>query len=67
MSRFLPAALAGSSLIRRMPGAPLRVLVDGELCLEYTDPRPFLQGMIGVRTHQCAAAFENLTVEPISE
>lgn len=47
-------------------GATLRVFVDGELCLEYTDPRPFLQGMIGVRTHKCAAAFENLTIEPIS-
>ena len=45
-------------------GATLQVFVDGQLCLQYTDPEPYMQGMVGVRTHSCAASFDNLTVTP---
>ncbi len=46
-------------------GANIRVYVDGALCIDYTDPSPFMQGMIGVRTHQCVAEFDHLRVEPL--
>ncbi len=46
-------------------GANIRVYVDGALCIDYTDPDPFMQGMIGVRTYQCAAEFDHLRVEPL--
>jgi hypothetical protein len=46
-------------------GACLQVLVDGQLCLEYTDPDPYMQGMIGIRTHNCTVAFDNLLLTPL--
>lgn len=46
-------------------GATIRVYVDGALVLEYTDPAPFMQGMIGVRTYRCAATFDDLSIDPI--
>jgi hypothetical protein len=45
-------------------GARIRVYVNGELYLDYTDPDPFLQGMAGLRTHNCAVRFRDLTVKP---
>ena len=46
-------------------GATMRVFVDSELLIEYTDPDPFMQGMIGVRTCVCAAEFDELRVQPL--
>ena len=46
-------------------GANIRVYVDGALCIDYTDPTPFIQGMIGVRTYQCVAEFDDLCIEPL--
>ena len=46
-------------------GATLRVFVDGKLYLEYTDPEPFTRGMAGVRTHNCGADFDGLTVKAV--
>ena len=46
-------------------GARLSVYVDGALYLEYTDPEPYMQGMVGVRTHNCAVAFDDLTVKAV--
>jgi hypothetical protein len=46
-------------------GACLQVLVDGQLCLEYTDSDPYMQGMIGIRTHNCTVAFDNLLLTPL--
>ena len=43
-------------------GARIRVYVNGELYLDYTDPEPYTQGMVGLRTHTCSAAFDDLTV-----
>ena len=43
-------------------GARIRVYVDGALYLDYTDPEPYLQGMAGVRTHNCSVIFDDLTV-----
>lgn len=48
-------------------GANIRVYVDGELVIDYTDPDPFMQGMIGVRTHKCAAGFAELEIEPLDQ
>ena len=48
-------------------GANLRVYVDGALAIDYTDPQPFMVGMIGLRTHQCAAKFAKLQIEPLGE
>jgi hypothetical protein len=45
-------------------GDRIRVYVDGELYLDYTDPEPYVQGMVGVRAHNCAVAFDDLTVQP---
>ena len=45
-------------------GAHLQIYVDGALYIDYTDSNPFMQGMVGVRTHQCGAIFDNLKVEP---
>ena len=46
-------------------GANIRVFVNGELYIDYTDPSPFMQGMVGVRTYQCVAEFEELHVAPL--
>lgn len=46
-------------------GANIKVYVDGTLYLDYTDSDPFLQGMVGMRTHRCAAVFDNFAVTPI--
>ena len=46
-------------------GKTVRVYVDGALVLEYTDPDPYMQGMIGVRTYCCAATFDDLSIAPI--
>ena len=43
-------------------GARIRVLVDGILYIDYTDPEPFMQGMVGIRSHDCKALYEDLTV-----
>ena len=44
-------------------GARIRVLVDGILyIIDYTDPEPFMQGMVGIRSHDCKALYEDLTV-----
>ena len=46
-------------------GNTIRVYVDGVLYLTYTDPDPYMQGMVGVRVHQCAASFDELCIEPM--
>ncbi len=46
-------------------GANIKVYVDGKLYIDYTDTDPFFQGMVGVRTHQCTATFDNLKVEAL--
>ena len=46
-------------------GARLQVYVDGTLYLDYTDPEPYMQGMVGVRTHNCALTFDSLQVKPL--
>ncbi|MGM9680874.1 MAG: family 43 glycosylhydrolase [Eubacteriales bacterium] len=43
-------------------GATLKIWVDGNLLIEYTDPDPFLQGMAGFRGHYSAASVDNFTV-----
>jgi hypothetical protein len=45
--------------------ASIQVFVDGQLYLDYTDPEPFFQGMVGLRTHNCSVAFDDLTVKEI--
>ena len=46
-------------------GARIRVFVDGELYLDYTDPEPYAQGMVGIRCCRSSAAFEDLTVSRV--
>ena len=46
-------------------GNTIRVYVDGVLYLTFTDPDPYMQGMVGVRVHQCSAAFDELCIEPM--
>lgn len=48
-------------------GATVRVYVDGVLYLEYTDPDPYMHGMVGVRVHHCAAEFDDLHIEPLGQ
>ncbi len=43
-------------------GARLQVYVDGELCIDYTDDAPFMQGMVGIRCCHSSAAFDDLKV-----
>lgn len=43
-------------------GARILVYVDGVLYLDYTDPFPYMQGMVGVRVHNCPAVFHDLTI-----
>ena len=47
-------------------GARLQVYVDGKLYLDYTDPEPYMQGMVGLRTHNCAAVFDDLHIKPLN-
>ena len=44
-------------------GGRIRVYVDGELYLDYTDPHPFMQGMAGVRCHNSPTAFDDFAVK----
>jgi hypothetical protein len=46
-------------------GANIKVYVDGKLCIDYTDPDPFFQGMVGVDTYKCTCTYDNLKVEPL--
>lgn len=49
-------------------GARLRVYVDGELYVDYTDDMPFMQGMVGVRCYRSSAAFDDLrAVDPTAQ
>jgi hypothetical protein len=43
-------------------GARISVYVDGTLYLDYTDPEPYIQGIVGLRTHACSVAFDDLVV-----
>ena len=43
-------------------GARLQVFVDGELCIDYTDPDPFMQGMAGIRCCYSSAAFDDFKI-----
>ena len=45
-------------------GAEIVVYLDGELMLTYTDPEPFMQGMVGMRSQFCSAEFSGLSVRP---
>lgn len=45
-------------------GPRIRVYVNGTLYLDYTDPEPYMQGMVGVRAHNCPAVFEGLKISP---
>lgn len=50
----------------RAQGNDLTILVDGEVCLEYTDnDRPFLCGAVGVRGLLCSCGFDNLELSSI--
>jgi GH43 family beta-xylosidase len=58
---------AGSSYKLKVvcEGARILVYVDGKLYVDFTDPDPYMQGMVGVRTHNCSATFDDLSVKPI--
>lgn len=58
---------AGTSYKLRVvcEGARILVYVDGKLYVDFTDPDPYMQGMVGVRTHNCSATFDDLSVKPI--
>ena len=43
-------------------GANIKVYVDGQLCIDYTDPNPFIQGMAGIRSHKANTAFDNFKI-----
>jgi hypothetical protein len=47
-------------------GANIKVYINGTLYIDYTDSDPFMQGMVGLRTHQCAANFDNFIVTPLN-
>lgn len=50
----------------RAQGNNLTILVDGEVCVEYTDDtRPFLCGAVGVRGLLCSCSFDNLELSSI--
>lgn len=50
----------------RAQGNDLTILVDGEVCMEYTDDRrPFLCGAVGVRGLLCSCSFDNLDLRSI--
>ena len=58
------AAKVGSTYTLKVvcEGANLKIYVDDQLYIDYTDANPYIQGMIGVRTNQCGATFDNLKV-----
>ncbi len=48
-------------------GANIKVFVDGELYLDYTDAEdPYIQGMAGVRTYSADTSFDNFKISPLS-
>ncbi|MCI8361265.1 MAG: family 43 glycosylhydrolase [Clostridiales bacterium] len=46
-------------------GPNIKVYINGTLSIDYTDPEPFLNGKVGMRTHYCATQYDNFTVTPI--
>ncbi len=56
---------AGSTYTMKVvcQGANIKVYVDDKLYIDYTDDDPYMQGMVGVRTHACSAKFDNLTIQ----
>ena len=48
-------------------GATLKIFVDNELVLEFTDPEPIIQGMPGVRVSKGNAVFDNFTVKKLED
>ncbi len=47
-------------------GANIKVYVDDQLYIDYTDSDPFIQGMAGVRTYNSTASFDNFKIEPLA-
>ncbi|MCQ2400224.1 MAG: DUF1080 domain-containing protein [Clostridia bacterium] len=43
-------------------GANIKVYLDGELVIDYTDPDPYITGAAGVRCHNALATFDNFKV-----
>lgn len=43
-------------------GALIKIFIDGELLIEYTDPQPFMRGMVGFRGHHSSAEVYNFKV-----
>ncbi len=44
--------------------ATIKVWLDGELVIEYTDANPYTHGLVGFRGYESAGAFDNFTVTP---
>ena len=44
--------------------ATIKVWLDGELVIEYTDTDPYTHGLVGFRGYESAGAFDNFTVTP---
>lgn len=45
-------------------GATIKVWIDGNLLIEYTDAEPFMQGMVGFRGLKSGATVDNFIVTP---
>ncbi|REJ66946.1 MAG: DUF1080 domain-containing protein [Planctomycetota bacterium] len=49
----------------RAVGGQFRVYLDGELSLEYEDPRPLGRGFIGLQLNEGRVAFRNIKLKPL--
>ena len=47
-------------------GANIKVYIDDTLYIDYTDPEPFLNGKVGMRSHSSGVQYDNFTVTSIT-
>ncbi|MBQ7355345.1 MAG: family 43 glycosylhydrolase [Clostridia bacterium] len=47
-------------------GANIKIYVDDQLYIDYTDTDPFIQGMAGVRVYDSTATFDNFSITPLN-
>jgi uncharacterized repeat protein (TIGR01451 family) len=69
-SAQLPGAFtrnAWHTLVVEVRGANIKVWYDGELSLDYTDPKePFLMGTVGLKTYKAEwISYDDITVTPL--
>ena len=67
LTRKTVSVTAGNTYRLRVDavGANIKVYLDGELVIDYTDPDPWISGSVGYRAHQSPITADNFKVTEI--